>query len=923
MTNIDNEFRQKAEQDFEIEQQLDETRLDAKVASITTRESVIAPAVAHIMTNGYIPSEYSIDASPFINRPFYLGTVLWNENAPRFSTLDLPVHQLPRDVLTSNLSLKQAMKMASLFRSELVINVSLSGTLVHSGTLLLGVLPPLVDPISSTNYIANGQSQLWINSILSGPHAFLHANEATSVTIEVPWYCNTDYGELDTEVNEAPTSYVPNAALNFKTANYASLVAIVLHPLLKGGGAGDITLVMEACFKNLELYLPAPRFLLDSDWTPQSGSLVDGKAMIKGGAAALGTSVAGPIGGMIGGAVGGLAAKATTGLLDLGTTGLKKAVPFLGDAFDFGRGLISSWTGLHNPNNPSISTRVVNTTRNFPNVTDTEQYFEKLDPYCTENRIVNQPIFSTTIDEMSLSHICSKRQYLGYFTITTETKVGELLWSRPISPFQGGANLPSPPNGRFCANNIELLHSVSRAWRGDISIILQSSMNNKQFTKLKVIKYYNPSNKVIAATPAMRAMANAPSQLMEFNAGGQELEIKLPYLCRNDIMPCSSDFISEALMHGVYYIYLAQNLVIADESPKEINFNVYIKCEPNFRFYGYSVRPIDFAQNVPDQGPLPQVQRSELPKELASWQPQSGNIVMNEPQKQKVEILEDHKESIENHYDRLRPTIDIRPYIRRMYLSVDTTVKFESFGIKTLFYPLSTFMGEFPYAPSWNDNVIRRTLHTLGSMYYGNSVGFKFHVQIVPSAFENVPISALRDGLNATMYYVPPGIKIDSSSVNLPTTYFSQFPNIATFQASWNDIPEVTYICQPTSNNNSSVDMEFSIPNVTWYKFMGSIYKYMTPNQIIATKSHINTVSTSDYGFLVMRFENKNFPFVEIPTFNLRVYVGLTDESRFGFHTIAPAFNIVKGTRDVYMSQLGVNTTSTLPPSLYFGHKAL
>jgi hypothetical protein len=904
--------------------------LDAKVASITTRQSITAPAVAKLMTNGYIPHEYVIDASPFINRPFYLGTVLWNENAARYSTLTLPVHQLPRDVFTSNLSLKQAMKMASLFRSELVINISLSGTLVHSGTLLVGILPPLLDPITSGNYIMNNESQLWINSILSGPHAFLHANEATSVTIDVPWYCNTDYGELDSEKDEAPnafapTGYVTNAALNFKTANYASLVVLVLQPLLKGGGSGDVSLVLEACFKNLELYLPAPRFLADSDWTVQSGSLINGKAMIQGGAAALGTSVAGPIGGAIGGAVGGLAAKATTGLLDLGTSSLKKAVPFLGDAFDFGRGLISSWTGLHNPNNPTISTRVVNTTRNFPNVTDTEQYFEKMDPYCTENRVVNQPIFSTGIDEMSLSHITSKRQYLGYFTVTTDTKVGDLLWCRPISPFQGGANLSSTSNRRLCANNIELLHSISRAWRGNMSIILQSSMNMKQFTKLKVIKYYNPSAKVLSATPSMQAMANAPSQLMEFNAGGQQLEIKLPFLCRNDLMPCSSDFYSEALMHGVYYIYLAQNLVIADESPKEINFNVYIKCEPDFRFYGYSVRPIEFVKNIPDQSELPPgKQHSELSKELVSWQPQSGNKVMNEPQPQDVDILEDHKQLLQNHCDRLRPTIDIRPYIRRMYLSVDRSIKMDGpFGQKTIFYPLSTFMGEFPFAPSWNDNVVRRTLQTVSNMYYGNSVGFKFHVQVLPNRFENTSVTDIRDGLNVNAFYVPPGINIIGKTLTLPTTYYSQFPNTDAFQGDWDKVPEVTYISQPTSNNNQSIDLEFSIPNITWYKFMGSMYKYLTPKQIIATKADKNTISTSDYGYLVLRFENKNLPIVEVPTFNLRIYTGLTDESRFGFHTIAPAFNIVKGKYDVYQASLNIPTNSDLPKSLYFGHQAI
>lgn len=914
MESMDKRFEREAEKDFQIEQQTDETKLDARVASITTRQSILAPAAStKLMLQGYLPQEYKIDASPFVNRPFYLGTVRWRDIDPIYSTLDLPVHQLPRDVFTSNLSLKAALKMASLFRSELVINISLSGTLVHSGVLLVGVLPPLLDPIKSTTYIAENESMYWINSILSGPHAFLYANEATSVTIDVPWYCNTDYAELDTEIDESSTGYQSNTALNFYTANYASLVVMVLQPLLKGNSTGEVSLVLEACFKNLELYLPAPRFLEDNDWTPQAGDNV-----ITNGMAAAGTSTMGPIGGMIGGAVGSLASKATTGLLNLGTSKLKKAVPFLGDALDAGRGLIGSWTGLHNPNNPTINSRFITTSRNFPNATDVEQYFEKMDPYCTENRIISEPIFSTDIDEMSLSHISSKRQYLGYFKITTENKPGDLLWSRPISPFQGGANVTRNDNWRICANNIELLHSISRAWRGDISIILQSSMNNKQFTKLKIIKYYNPSRKAISATPSMHAMANAPSQLLEFNSGGQELEIKLPYLSRNEVMPCSSDFTSEALMHGIYYVYLAQNLVVGDESPKEIAFNVYIKCEPNFRFYGYSVRPIEYVQNIPDQRPNVRKKKKE------EWTAQSGNKVMNEPQQQKVDILQDHKDQLQDFCDRLRPTIDIRPYIRRMYLSSDKVLEWNpDQGITSFTYPLSAFVGELPFGTEYTDGLKKKTLHTVSSMYYGKSVGFKCHLQILPYAFENVSVDYLKTGINISIFYVPPGLQINNMSTPYPATYYSQTPNQLAFTSDFGDmLPEVTYLSQPSVKNDGSVDFEFSIPNITWYKFMGSMYKYMTPDQIASTYTHKNILSTADFGHLVVKLQNMNWPTVKVPYYETKLYVGLTDESRLGFHTIAPVFSVRKGKMDVYLGENGEYTVAKLPRAIYFGHTA-
>lgn len=90
------------------------------------------------------------------------------------------------------------------------------------------------------------------------------------------------------------------------------------------------------------------------------------------------------------------------------------------------------------------------------------------------------------------------------------------------------------------------MHFVSRAWRGGLKLHITSVMNNKQQVKLKVIKMYNPSITAFGAYPVYKTVANAPSHLLEFTQGGQEQIIDLPFLCRNDLIPCARDFNFEA-----------------------------------------------------------------------------------------------------------------------------------------------------------------------------------------------------------------------------------------------------------------------------------------------------------------------------------------------------------------------------------------
>lgn len=627
LENNDTQFKQISDSDFTVDSQ----NMSTTVAAVTTRQiqSIDSPFNDNFMKVS-IPDAYRVDAKAFIERPFYVDEVTFPNTAQRYSLLNNTVKFLPGDIARSNPSVLNMFKMASYGRPDLVLNASMAGTITHAGCVLMGVLPPM--PAYPT------ANKSLINTILTGPHAFLHANEATSIVVPAPWYCNADLATTDMEQTQG---YLTTLDITETNGNYATLVFMVLNPLSPStGSTNSLKIVVEACFKNFDLAVPTPRFVT---WLPQSGrkknrvstspelmSFVNVNydeidriarehsleiwgtmnarskrtfiARLRSIApyVSIGTTLVGlilrlafsllaegeednsfkPQSGIVNAITGGL-----TGLLDSTAAGIKKVT---GDAIDAGRGLIKEYTGLHNPNVPEIHQRVISTETNFLNYTDTPQYFEKLDPFTKFNRIVKEPIFGSTLDEMAITNIVTKKQFLGTFVVSINDAIGQMKWARPISPFQGGDGLEQAGSAIKCYNNLELLHSFSRGWRGGLKLTIQSVMNNKQQCKLRVIKLYNPSVNITTAYPSYKSIVNAPTHLLEFTQGGQEHEIKLPYLCRNDITPCASNTSFEAMFHGMYYIYVAQPLVISDSSPNQIEFNIYLSGEDDLTFYGYS-----------------------------------------------------------------------------------------------------------------------------------------------------------------------------------------------------------------------------------------------------------------------------------------------------------------------------------------------
>nr|WEU70952.1 MAG: structural polyprotein [Hangzhou picorna-like virus 1] len=1067
MINVDNEFKKISEQDFDINSQ----NMTTTVASVTTREiQEIDSPFNDLFMKVDIPDAYRVDAKSFIERPFYVDEVTFPDTAARYTLLTSTVKFLPGDIARSNTSVLNMFKMAAYGRPDLVINVSMAGTITHAGCVLVGVLPPFPKyPV-----LVSSDNKRLINTILSGPHAFLHANEATSVAIPVPWYCNTDLATTDMEQS---AGYNTTLDITITNGNYATLVYLVLNPLQPStGSTKSLKIIVEACFKNFDLAVPTPRFVT---WVPQGGktnvlSLYNpcyedfDRIAAENGllewihasphkrkmimqrvlkySALLGSAI--PIAAVLlrlgficiagedvlpidhvvklpefqpqAGVLSNLAGLAT-GLLDSAANGLKTVAA---DAIDSGRSVVRQYTGLHNPNVPHVQERVIVTSTNFVNNTDCPQYFEKLDPFIKFNRIVKEPIFGSDIDEMAVSNIVTKKQLIGSFKVDINDSVGALKWVRPISPFQGGAG-PENSGGILCFNNLELLHSMSRGWRGSMKLTIQSVMNNKQQCKLKVIKMYNPSVSALTGYPAYKSIVNAPTHLLEFTQGGQEHEVDLPYLCRNDITPCATNTDTEALFHGLYYIYVAQPLVISDSSPNNVEFNVYLNGEPDLTFYGYTTattyhsdfntvsQPVstaikdkkgklvpfrdftsmtrfepeynfykyandedttfiywyindpkgkglgvdmktwtkeqkdDFAQykkqhmekfiwahenwrNVRaafdsdaamqkaidtwkyspnmrctqvELGSLRTYQILAIKRALGvherpGFKPQSGSIkVMNEPQHQSHTTRVDEKQQQVDHMSRLMPSLDVRHFFRRMYKSQVYEANAGPTATANTVLKLASFIGESPNL--WNYTPIE----TFSRMYYGKSVGFKF--RCLMSLVNHISTDSIPsiDFLNLRVYYVPQNVNALQSSKAI----VSAPPNANSFPSPFtpSDGTPLPFQIIGKESTKTHVVYEFTVPDTSFYKFMGG------PNKFYNFDSNGNPeeVAQGDFGSIL--FQITNLSRDKQADYTFEVFVGLTDESRFGYHSIAPPFVVYKTTA----TYTGNSANSTAPPS--------
>jgi hypothetical protein len=848
------------------------------------------------------PGKLEMDYSVILNKPFLLPTTEWPSSADKFSILKS--FKVPEEIILNELA-EIPFKASVYYRAKVSLVLQVSGTPMHQGIILASALPISNFAYSSIEYV---------NSLMSAPHVFLNANESTSVVLEVPFYVNS----VLSPINFDGTTFVPAN----RNANYAQVHLMVLNPLqVPTSGTTSVSISAHAVFKELEFYVPH----VEPTWIPFPGFEAEG---------------------FLGDAFPGVKTTISKGFDSL-ASGLKF---FAGDlldktreaacsAIDSGRQLVRTYTGLHNPEIPKLDGRMAVQTRQNLNLVDTPSFFEKLDPYGNFTKFVDDFVFDTSIDEMSLHEIISKPQYIGSFVVKSADPSGTILWSRPISPAQDAVQIQYNDSLGLrttsgSSNLLQTFQKMSRFWKGTINVHIQSSMTNFHFCKLIIARNYSPDVNMLTSYPDFRDAANLMTETIEFSAGGQVQTVEMPFCSPMSMLPCSPDYIFNALSHGLYYIYLYQPLVINGTVPTSVEFNVYVSAGSDFEYYGYAVDPLRILKPFVQPSVLSEEASSINRQKLLSYEVESQTEAPTIVNAQETLSLSQHQEESDekNH---LRPIKHIRDYIRRFYsvLNVRLSANQLAQQLNTFSIPVSEILGfaaeaDFEYAS---------TLSIIKSMFLGYRGGFKLKILVNGS-------------LRTAAWYVPPSYSLSeftnwTSNDPVPSTVSSfrpilaemfQFPNSSppaanlqlgpTFASQTVSVETPNHVHtvggQALSISSSGIpstttELEFEIPYMTPFKFIGN-------SDVLGITGEIPN-ALNDLGVIVFKVAA---PFWFSPgasaapaDITIQVYASCTDESRLGFQVYAPfvaygsrpSLNPADGNRFIVSSN-DLQPGSILPP---------
>lgn len=770
-----------------------------------------------------------MDYSVYLSKPVLIAAGVWNTT----QTAGTPVsgYFLPSQLVSINDVLAVPFKFSCYYRGRCRVIVHLNGTPMHSGTLLVTCMPIGTPGISNSANPGNS-----INFHLPAPHAFLYANQSSAVEVEVPFYVNAPVartGGYNNSGNQQTPTLGPDPASN----NFARVHITVVNPLQTGSGSTVLAYTVHIIFDELEFYVPS------------SPAFVTKPPTFKGNAES------------------GLATIASKTIDNAFSSANRVARVFTTDILDYGRSVIRAWTGLHSPNRPVIEGKKYVQSRNNPNTVDAPVAYDKIDPYSDYTRIVDDYYFKTDIDEGDMSYLLSKYMHIGTFKVLDTDAAGLCVFSRPITPFQ--EIIPGlRQNGESClyASMIDKLALCASAWRGDMEIMIQSSMTSFQTCKLYVVLDYSKTKTALNTTPKMDDAPGLITHTLEFAAGGTIRTVELPYISEFAHLPCTPDWAMQALSHGMYYIYVVQPLVSAPSQPSTAYFNVYVRCKPNFQLFGYS--SLAFA-DIPS--PLPTFTGA-----AESFQASAtiGEVTAPMPGPQLAKQVP---------FSQIRPIVNVRDLTRRMYLT-KTEVHSQSSGTVLDWFQRTYNLEDLIYG---NGNAIdvdrQQAIHVIRKMFMGFRGSLK--LKIIVTGFSD-----------ATLSYIPP-----------PTTYsnfgtentIDQAPVFNESQPSyWYNFSAPVGVEMPNYRNNVT-----SVNGVGDLKTQGNVYILEGEIPFMSGLDFVGSgdVSVSDrtgeficnaLGRITIEGTPSSIDSTSTSALYISIMVGFGDDARLGFNVFSPPLEL-------------------------------
>lgn len=810
-----------------------------------------------------LPTQLEMDYSRILNKPYFVTNVTWN--ATDIVDTQLSSINIPSDILINELA-KVPFKASVYYRAKVKAIVQTSGTPMHQGCVIVSALPAGFPDYSTRRFMRN--------TLMCCPHTFLLANEATPGTIEVPFYVQGKLAAIDL----LGTTVSPVT----RSDDYARLVMQVWNPLaVPTSGTSTLTISVHFMFTDLEFYVPH----VDVEWSPFVGQ----------------------------GFMDSIKPSITSGINGLFSVGKR----FTCDLLDSLRSGIRQWTGLHNPEHSQIQSRNAVQFRQNLNLVDTPSYYEKLDPYADFTHITNDFTFDTNIDEMSLAYLLKKPQYIGSFNVLTSDISGKLLWSRPITPIQevnSGTYTNFAGASQYTnshTNLIQTLAYLSRYWKGGMKLHIQAVMSNFHYCRLIVARDYSPDTNMANAVPDYSSVTNLLTETLEFSAGGQIQTIELPFCSPLNQLPCSTDFVFNALEHGMYYIYLYQPLVANGTVPSRVNFNIYLSCCDDFDYFGYAVQPLLSIDGFIPTATLSKGKEKEtLIDSDSDMQFEAQAAVTVDVSDQQAITNQGEVEDRDTMYD-MRPIKSIRDYTRRLVKVFASNIPQTSFTASngTFNFSVAQLLGLEPTAVNTASDYVHdiSSLSLLSRFYLGYTGGVKLKIVINGSTISEVWYVPPSYCLNRFNTYwestdpLPPTSSVLFDAINqmfsfpgrfAPGSTYSPFYSVQTVGSErpnyMNHMPGFRLKSQ---SDGIAITMatsvtEVTVPYMAPYRFVGDYSKWGCTNS-----ANVLKIATHDLGNIILKvaapvlITGSGDLLEEI---SLEIFASITDESRFGYQVAAP-----------------------------------
>jgi len=477
-----------------------------------------------------------------LNKPLFIKTFDWVKTTATNGNITGAALQVPSDLLINDV-IRAPFNTSLFYTCKMCFHIQVIGTPFHQGALLVYYKP--------NNGFATAFPADSINDAQIAPSVILYANQSTPACLEIPFSCPTNVANTDFDTVGKP--YYNNRFTKFGS-NIGAIYAKVIVPV-DSQSTTTVRVSYYVTFQDIKFFVP------------KNGTMIAPLSNTQ----KLDNNTKEP-------------EKSKEYLVFEMETIAAMAMPSIGkfikDGIDKVQNKVFKMVGLDKPTQPLVTeTERMTTTTNY-NHTEGVVPLDRMTMFTSHITTADKTTFPSEFDEMSMSYILRKEQYVSNVYTRSDDAVGKCIFSIPMSPLCvpiiTGTNTGVPIQTR--------MYMLSKYWRGQLRYHFKFSMSDMQMAKLIFVKAYGIGN--FSKFPLLTDLSNYDTETYEINKGGQEVIIKCDYNAMTEMLFNTFDYASGTLQHGQLFVYVLQPVQYPASALNYITATVSISCGEDFSFYG-------------------------------------------------------------------------------------------------------------------------------------------------------------------------------------------------------------------------------------------------------------------------------------------------------------------------------------------------